>query len=130
MPVFTIETTYRLPVFRRRTYMAQSLDAACGQAVADEDWSDQKDDLDTSGPTHVTGAWIGADAAYRGEAVAIPPAFGDLNARLSRQVETLLAILKESAQPMGLSTTDFAGWLLRAQIAIAETEALLADMEG
>lgn len=130
MPVFTIETTYRLPVFHQRTYTADSLEAACDQAIADTDWSDQKDDLDTSGPTFVTGVWRGADAAYRGEAFAIPPAIGDVSDRLSRQVKTLLAILKEPAQPMGLSATDFTGWLPRAMAAIVETEALLLNLGG
>ena len=130
MPVFTIETTYRLPVFRQRTYTADSLDAACDQAIADADWSDQKEDFETSGPTYVTGAWKGADAAYKGEVFAIPRAFRRASDRLSWQVETLLAVLKEPAQTMGLSATDFAGWLPRAKAAIAETEALLLDLEG
>jgi hypothetical protein len=130
MPVFTIETTYRLPVFRQRSYTAASPTAACELAIADADWSDQRDDLETSGPTYVTGVWQGADAAYRGEAVAIPPAFGDATARLSQQVETLLAILGEPAQTMGLSATDFAGWLPHAKAAIAEAEALLRALEG
>lgn len=130
MPVFTIETTYRLPVFRQRTHTADSLDAACDQAIADADWSDQKDDLDTSGPTYVTGVWKGADAAYRGEALEVPPPFGDSSARLVQQVETLLAILKEPARTIGLSATDFAGWLPRAKEAIAQTEALLLNLEG
>ena len=29
MPIFTIETTYRLPVYRQRSYEAETLDAAC-----------------------------------------------------------------------------------------------------
>jgi hypothetical protein len=129
MPVFTIETTYRLPIYRQRTYTADAVEAACDLAIADADWSDRKEDFETSGPTYVTGVWQGAEAAYRGEAVAIPPAVGDASDRLSRQVETLLAILKEPAQPMGLSATDFVRWLPRAKAAIAETEALLPALE-
>ena len=36
MPDFTIETTYHLPVFRRRTYAADTLDAACSAAIDDD----------------------------------------------------------------------------------------------
>ena len=130
MPDFTIETTYRLPIFRQRSYSADAPAAACELAIADADWSDQKDDLDTSGPTYVTGVWIGADAADRGEALAIPPAFGDAAERLTAQVATLTALIKEPAQTMGLSATDFAKWLPRATAAIAEAEALLRALEG
>ena len=41
MPVFTIETTYRLPVDRQRSYEAETLDAACALAIADEGWDDE-----------------------------------------------------------------------------------------
>jgi hypothetical protein len=32
MPTFTIETTYRLPVYRQRNYEAETLEAACALA--------------------------------------------------------------------------------------------------
>jgi hypothetical protein len=59
MPKFTIETTYRLPIFRQRCYEAETLEAACRLAIEDEDWSDQKEDCETSGETYVTGVWAG-----------------------------------------------------------------------
>ncbi len=36
MPVFTIETAYRLPVYRQRCYEAETLETACVLAIADE----------------------------------------------------------------------------------------------
>jgi hypothetical protein len=59
MPCFTIETTYRLPMYRHRVYQAETLEAACRQAIEDDDWSDQREDYDCSGDTYVTGAWAG-----------------------------------------------------------------------
>ena len=44
MPFFTIEATYRLPVYRQRTYEADAFEQACRLAIEDEDWSDQKED--------------------------------------------------------------------------------------
>ena len=44
MPRFTIETTYRLPVYRQRSYEAETLQEACRLAVEDDDWSEQKED--------------------------------------------------------------------------------------
>jgi len=77
MPSFTIETTYNLPVYRQRTYRADSLEQACRLALEDQDWSDQKEDNGTPGTVHVTGIWPGADTAYKAEAIAIPDAFAD-----------------------------------------------------
>src|SRR5271170_2548557 len=75
MPQFTIETTYRLPVYRHRTYEANTLDQACQHAVEDDDWSDEKSDTDSSGETYVSGAWPGIDVAYTGSALPIPSRF-------------------------------------------------------
>ena len=33
MPIFTIETTYLLPVYRQRSYEAETLYAACALAI-------------------------------------------------------------------------------------------------
>jgi hypothetical protein len=49
MPKFTIETTYSLPIFRQRCYEAETLEAACRLAIEDQDWSDHKEDYETSG---------------------------------------------------------------------------------
>ncbi|MBY5827856.1 hypothetical protein HFN54_36375 [Rhizobium leguminosarum] len=42
MPVFMIETTYKLPVYRERIYEACSLEHACMRAVLDQNWDDEK----------------------------------------------------------------------------------------
>jgi hypothetical protein len=55
MPRFTIETTYRLPVYRQRSYEAETLEEACRLAVEDDDWSEQKEDYESSGETYATG---------------------------------------------------------------------------
>jgi hypothetical protein len=36
MPVFTIETTYRLPVYRQQTYEAATMEEACRRAIDDD----------------------------------------------------------------------------------------------
>lgn len=73
MPDYTIETTYHLPVFRHRTYSAETCDAACRAAIEDNDWDDARHDYETAGETHVTGIWQGADAAYRAPAIDQAP---------------------------------------------------------
>ena len=77
MPIFTIETSYRLPVYRHRSYRADSLEDACRLAMEDDDWSNGKFDHDSAGATIVSGAWEGADAAYRGDALSPPPSRDD-----------------------------------------------------
>lgn len=69
---FTIEATYRRPVFRHRTYGASSIEDACRQAIEDDDWEGQREDYDSVGPTYITGAWIGP-AAHEGASLELPP---------------------------------------------------------
>ena len=38
MPDCTIETSYRLPAYRHRTYQADTVALACRQAIEDDDW--------------------------------------------------------------------------------------------
>jgi hypothetical protein len=121
---FTIETTYRLPVYRQRTYRAETLEQACRLAIEDDDWDDGKFDAETSGETYVTGIWRGADAAYRGVVQKVPSHFREDVERRSEQFDALVAVLAEVAQPMGLSHHDFLDWLPRAQAAVAKAEAI------
>ena len=72
MPIFTIETTYHLPVYRHRTVQAETLDQACRLATQDDDWSGEKQDFESTGETFVSGIWDGADAAYSAPALPIP----------------------------------------------------------
>jgi hypothetical protein len=75
MPKFTIETAYRLPVYRQRTYEAPTLDEACRLAIEDDDWNNERHDFESAGRTYVSGAWQGADGAYRGVALHVPAQF-------------------------------------------------------
>lgn len=53
MPEFTIETTFRLLAYRRRTYQADTAEQACEAALEDDDWSGRKEDYEVHGPAHV-----------------------------------------------------------------------------
>ncbi len=127
MPLYTIETTYHLPVYRHCTYEATSADEACEPAIEDDDWPCELPDHDAPGETFVTGIWRGRDAAYEGEAVAAPGRFGQTVQRKAVLFETLVRLLKERAQPTGLSRHDFDSWLLRALAAIAVADGILRD---
>lgn len=126
MPFFTIEATYRLPVYRQRTYEADTVAQACRLAIEDDDWSDQKEDYESSGETYVTGAWSGADSAYRATALSIPSQFTETVLRKADHFETLLGILKVLASPTQDGTSDPPFWRRRADPAIAKAEAILA----
>ena len=106
MPIFTMETTYRLPVYRQRCYEAETLEAACALAIADEGWDDEKSDVETSGDTYVTGAWDGRDAAYRGRALSIPSQFGEQVQRRADHFEVLLGLLKVFAHAPDAEPAD------------------------
>ena len=119
MPRFTIETTYRLPVYRQRSYEAETLEEACRLAVIDDDWSEQKEDYESSGETYVTGAWPGED--NRIAALPLPSQFGEMLQRKADHCETLLGILKVLAH-----APEAPFWRERADAAIAKAEAILA----
>ena len=84
MPVFTIETSYRLPVYRQANYAAATIEDACRLALADDDWSGEQLDYETSGESIISGVWHGADSAYRGDALPVPEQFGETVARSLR----------------------------------------------
>lgn len=127
MAKFTIETTYRLPIFRQHSYEADTLAAACRLAIEDDDWSDQKEDYESSGETYVTGAWPGDTQPYSGPALAIPTQFGESFQRKSEHYEVLLGLLKVFAHAPEGGPADAAYWRERADAAIAKAEAILAD---
>lgn len=127
MPLYTIETTYHLPVYRQGTYEAASVDEACELAIEDDDWSCELPDHETAGQTFVTGIWRGRDAAYQGEPVDAAARFGQTVQRKAVLFDTLVRLLKEPAQPMGLSRRDFDSWLLRALAAIAVADGIFHD---
>ncbi|WFU33609.1 hypothetical protein QA635_03935 [Bradyrhizobium brasilense] len=125
MPLFTIETTYHLPVRRQRTYDAETLDQACGLAIADEGWDGNKSDVETSGETYVTGAWEGRDAAYVSRPLPFPSRFDEQVQRKANHFELLLGLLKILAAPEG-GSVGVELWRRRADAAIAKAEAILA----
>lgn len=127
MATFTIETTYRLPIFRQHSYEADTLAAACRLAIEDDDWSDQKEDYESSGETYVTGAWPGDTQPYSGPALAIPTQFGESFQRKSEHYEVLLGLLKVFAHAPEGGPADAPHWRERADAAIAKAEAILAD---
>jgi hypothetical protein len=126
MPFFTIEATYRIPAYRQRSYEADTVEQACRLAIEDDDWSEQKEDLETSGETYITGAWPGTDSAYRVTALPVPSQFGETVQRKADHFETLLGILKVLAHASDGSPSDPAFWQQRADAAIAKAEAVLA----
>lgn len=126
MPFFTIETTYRLPVYRQRSYEAKTGDDACRLAIEDDDWSEQKEDYESSGEAYVTGAWPGEDSAYRVTALAVPSQFGEALQRKANHFETLLGVLKVLAHETPARISDPPFWRQRAVAAIAKAEAILA----
>ena len=130
MPVFTIETTYRLPVYRQRSYEAETLEAACALAVADEGWDDENSDVETSGDTYVTNVWEGHDAAYCGKALAVPSQFGEQVQRKADHFEVLLGLLKVFAHAPDAEPADGPFWRQRLDTAIAKGEAILASEPG
>ncbi|AGK59799.1 hypothetical protein HYPDE_40653 [Hyphomicrobium denitrificans 1NES1] len=126
MPFFTIEATYRIPIYRQRTYEAETLDQACRLAIEDDDWSDQKEDYESSGETYVTGAWPGEDTAYRVTALSVPSQFGEMFQRKADHFETLLGILKVLVHTPEAGCSDPPYWRQRADAAIAKAEAIMA----
>ncbi|HVZ06592.1 hypothetical protein [Rhodopila sp.] len=126
MPAFTIETTYHLPVYRQRTYEADTLAEACRLAIEDDDWEEQREDHETAGDSYVTGAWEGRDAAYHGCALAIPAQFDEQIQRKAGHFEVLLGLLKLFAHGSDIQSADDGFWRTRLDGAIAKGEAILA----
>ena len=126
MPLWTIETTYRLPVYRQQTYEAATMEEACRLAVDDDEWSDEKRDYESAGETYVTGIWSGENAAYTGAAQPIPAHYVETPQRIALHLEVLLGLVKVLASQSDTEQLDRAFRLERAQPAIAKAEAILA----
>lgn len=77
MPAYTIETTYTLPIFRHWTYIADTPEAACKAALANDNWESLKKDCDSSGEIHVTGISEGENSAHAGPPITIPSQFDE-----------------------------------------------------
>jgi hypothetical protein len=126
MTTFTIEATYRIPIYRQRSYQADTLAEACRLAIEDDDWEGQKEDYESAGETYVTGAWPGDVTPYSVPALSIPTHFGEALRRKAEHFEVLLGLLKVFALPTDGDPTDEPFWRQRAYAAIAKAEAILA----
>ncbi|NRC57301.1 hypothetical protein [Neoaquamicrobium sediminum] len=129
MPRYTIETTYRLPIYRQQTYQAPTLEEACALALDDEDWTGGKEDHETSGATYVTGIWKG-ETDGSGPSLAIPEQFDEALARKADLFDDLVEVLKEPARVMGLSRDQFAHWLPRALTVLGRADNIVHDATG
>lgn len=126
MTTFTIESTYRIPIYRQRSYQADTLAEACRLAVEDDDWEGQKEDYESAGETYVTGAWAGDVSPYSVPALPVPSHFGESVQRKAEHFEVLLGLLKIFAHaPEGDPADELAG-RHRAHAAIGKAEAILA----
>lgn len=94
MPLYTIETTYRLPHFRQRTFEASTPEAACRLALEDEDWDGDRVEYETVGETYVTGVWM-SPAANSGPAICVPDCFDEAVQRKAGMFGELLALLQD-----------------------------------
>ena len=119
MPAFTIETTYHLPIYRHRSYVADTLEEACRLAIQDDDWRFQRRDYDSAGETYISGAWQVPGMAYRGQALPVPSRFDETVQRKAQHFPVLLALLKQLAR----------GDDAASQAAIAKAEAILAGSD-
>lgn len=125
MPAFTIETSYRLPVYRHQIHDAATVEQACRLAIDDDDWSREQRDYESSGETYVTGIWPGADA-YSAQVLAVPSEFAEINQRKADHFEILLGLLKVMAQDTSFDGEERSYWLTRMRAAITGAEAILA----
>lgn len=126
MPIFTIEATYRIPIYRQRRYEADTLAEACRLAIEDDDWEGQKEDYEAAGETYVTGAWAGDVSPYSVPALAVPSHFGESVQRKAEHFEVLLGLLKIFAHASEGDPVDELASRDRAHAAIAKAEAILA----
>lgn len=127
MPTYTIETSYHLPVYRQRTYSADTLEDACLLAIDDDGWDDGEEDVETSGETFVSGIWEG-ELTIADAWLAIPDRFAETVERKAALFEDFVVILREPAQPMGISEHDFRKWLPRAMAILAKADAIVQDV--
>ena len=125
MPDFIIETSYHLPMYRRRPYSAETMEQACIFALGDEGWGDARESVDDSGETYVSGIWQGK-TVYDGPELAVPDEFREAVERKAELFDDLVALLREPAQPMAISEHDFRNWLPRAMAILAKAEAIHA----
>jgi hypothetical protein len=125
MPTYTIETTYTLPIFRRGTYIADTLEAACKAALGEDNWEFAKKNYESSGEIHVTGIWDGENTAYAGSPITIPSQFDEAVQRRAHHFEILLGLLKMLLHDIQAARLPSDDWLAKSDWAVARGEAIL-----
>lgn len=130
MPDYTVEVTYHLPIYRQRSYSAETPAQACRLAIEDDGWEDAKEDADSSGESHVTGIWAGADAAYSGQSIPVPSHFAETVQRKARHFDALLGALSTLLGDIQAERVTIADEKAKAAWAIAMGEAILEDARG
>lgn len=122
MPLYLIETSYHLPIYRHAAFEAASPKEACHRALEDDDWSNQRADFDCAGETYVSGIWLGAKA-YEAESLPVPTQFDENVLRRASHFNEMLALLKEAAAHL----QPDANWISRTEAAIRKATAILGD---
>ncbi|MBX4898707.1 hypothetical protein [Rhizobium bangladeshense] len=125
MPVFMVETTYKLPVYRERVYEACSLEHACLRAVLDTNWEDEKADIEASERTFVSGVWEGAVETDPARALSIPQQFHDIDQNRSALFDTMVKLLAA-----GCSSNSCRAWRDEAQRVLAQADLIGTDSRG
>jgi len=96
MPLYCIETAYHIPAYHHTVVEADSPEEACELALANDDWSDAKQDPESAGETYVAGIWTGA-VPYEGDAVSVPTQFEEsVIRRATHYGETLMLLIEAS----------------------------------
>lgn len=126
MPDFTIEIGFTIPIHRFRNYHAASIEEACRTALEDENWAEQKEAFQESGPTMIFGVREGQDNGHQIPAIPIPSQFRERQQRKAEHFETLLGILKLLLTEEVFTSAKLTFWRRRAESAIAKAEAILA----
>jgi hypothetical protein len=121
MPSYTIETAYRITIYRQRTYEADNIEQACAAAIADGDWSDSRTDNDSAGQVHVTGVWEGRDAAHVGRPLPFGEKFEETVRRKAEHFAAMLRVLYEIAPSRLMPVIIHA--------AVAKAEAILSGAD-
>lgn len=130
MPHYTVEVTYHLPVYRQRSYSAETPAQACRLAIEDDGWEDAKEDADSSGESHVTGIWAGADAAYSGQSIPVPSHFAETVQRKAAHFDALLGALGTLLDDIQAERVTIADEKVKAAWAVAMGEAILEGARG
>ena len=136
MPAYTVETSYHLPTYRHRTYIADDPAAACLAALEDDDWDGEQHDYESAGETYVSGLWAGEDAAHRGEALPVLSQFDETVVRkagyfgaLASILETVTEELRSAADGTCPDGAVTAAALEQAATAIARARAILSGAD-